>query len=139
MWCAEVRSLKAAKEVWANCVGSRCPVRTTTNRFLGFEINSPGTRPKGEKEEEATQITNLWFYNLQVADLNPTRREVGYLKLDTNWSLSFSSLRTPHAAPKASRHPTSMLIITLHGRQTEFGPHEKLFATAELLDLPYYG
>jgi hypothetical protein len=32
-----------------------------------------------------------------------------------------------------------MLVVAFYGRQAQLGAHEKLFAAAKLLDLPYYG
>lgn len=83
----------------------------------------------------------IWTYlrlgNLQVPHLDATGREVGDLELDVDGSLGLAHRASAaHAAAEPTSHTTAVLVVALHGRQTQLRPHEELLATAELLDLP---
>jgi len=83
-------------------------------------------------------LAYLWLNNLEISHLNARGREVRDLKLDADGALRFAaSADTAHAATETSHHSTALLVITTYTWQTELGAHEELFATAELLDLPY--
>lgn len=70
--------------------------------------------------------------------MNTTSGEVGDLKLDVDGPLGFAHLAgSAHAASKAAGHTAAMLVVALDRRQTQLGPHQELFAAAELLDLPH--
>lgn len=90
----------------------------------------------GKEVKERLSATYFWFYNLQIPHLDAASSEIRYLELDTNRSLPFSPLRTTHTSPETPGHATPMLIIPFDRRQTQFSPHEELFATAKLLDFP---
>ena len=85
---------------------------------------------------ERSGATHFWFYDFEIPNLDAARGEIRYLKLDTDRSLPFSTLRTTHTSSKAPGHATPMLIISFNRRQAQFCPHEELFAATKLLDLP---
>jgi hypothetical protein len=85
-------------------------------------------------------LAYLWLNNLEIPDLNAGSREVRDLELHTDGALCFAaSADAAHAATKATHHSASLLVVTTHTGQAELGAHEELFATTELLDLPYDG
>lgn len=90
---------------------------------------------RGGNERE-TNKTHLRFNDLQVSDLDTTRGEVGYLKLDVDRAFALSLSYATHTTSKSTSHAASMFIITLDGRKAEFGAHEEFFPSTELLDLP---
>jgi hypothetical protein len=68
--------------------------------------------------------------------LDTTSGEVGNFKLDVDGPLGFALPGAAHAASEASGHASAVLVIALDGRQAEFGAHEELLPSTELLDLP---
>jgi hypothetical protein len=69
--------------------------------------------------------------------LNSGSGEVGDLELDVDRPLRLAHrTSSAHAATKATRHATTVLVVSLHGGKTQLRSHEEFLATTKLLDLP---
>lgn len=58
----------------------------------------------------------LWFYDLEIANLDAAGGKIGDLEFDADRTLAFAPLGATHASSKPTRHPASVLIIPFHGR-----------------------
>lgn len=89
------------------------------------------------KDKGGNCRTHLRLNDLQVPDLDATRREIRDFELDIDGSLALGCLaRTTHAAPKPSCHAAAMLVVAFDRWQAKLGSHQVFFAAAKLLDLP---
>lgn len=68
----------------------------------------------GGKFKENGGFTYLGFYNLKIANLDPTGGKVRNFEFDADRPFSFSSLCTTHATSKPARHAPTVLIITFN-------------------------
>jgi len=83
------------------------------------------------------ETTYLRFNYFQIPHLDPTCREIRYLKLHTDRPLPLRSTPNPaHTSTKPTRHPATVLIVTFYRGETQLGAHQELLGAAELLDLP---
>lgn len=71
--------------------------------------------------------------------MDSTCRKVGDFKLDLNGSFGALATDSTHTASKATRHATTVLIVSSDARKAKFSAHEEFLVTAKLLNLPDNG
>lgn len=89
-----------------------------------------------ERENGRLSETHLGLCNLEISDLDATRRKVGNLKLDLDGPLGALAADASHAAAKAARHAAAVLVVAPHAGEAELGAHEELLVASKLLNLP---